>query len=75
MTRNEAMQLQPGDLVRADSWGDDPPQVVQVVKTQLFPDDPMVFFKAGGFWRSSQLRKVESAAVLQTGAAHAEPLA
>jgi hypothetical protein len=59
MTAHEALQLQPGDRVRADGWRAEEDRKVREVKARLFPKDPMVFFVGGGYWRASGLRKVE----------------
>ena len=60
MSIDDALNLQPGDMVHAASWEGDPPQEVDSVNHANFPVDPVVFFKKGGFWRSSQLVRVVS---------------
>lgn len=57
MTAESAKQLQPGDEVTHmhNNW--DQTQEVESVDSQHFPEDPIVFFVGGGFWRSSRLMK------------------
>lgn len=58
MTAEQARQLRPGDKVMHihRDWGES--QEVEGVDSEHFKDDPVVFFKAGGFWRASRLEKV-----------------
>ena len=58
MNPSEARSLNPEDLVTHihDTW--DEPQIVAHVDAVTFPEDPVVFFVAGGFWRASRLKQV-----------------
>lgn len=59
MTAKAASKLNDGDKVthaKDGFW--DCPEVVERVDDELFPDDPVVFFRGGGFWRSSRLVRV-----------------
>lgn len=52
--------IKPGDKVTHINEKWDPPSVAIRVDTETFPEDPVVFFEEGGFWRSSRLRVVDT---------------
>lgn len=54
MTPTEALALKPGDTVTHPGWEGEL-ETVGHVDAAEFPEDPVIFFKAGGFWRSSRL--------------------
>lgn len=51
--------LKAGDTVThvTDDWTE-PLPVIERINDYDFPDDPVAFFVAGGFFRTSRLRKV-----------------
>lgn len=61
MSAQQAQQLQPGDTVSTVGNFDAAAlRKVRWVKTRMFPTDPMVFFRGGGFEVASKLRLVEA---------------
>ncbi len=62
MTQEQALSLQPGDHVTHPNWrdteGNPVMAVVGEVSAQLFPGDPVILFRDGGWWRSSRLQQV-----------------
>jgi hypothetical protein len=58
MTPDQAALLKRGDLVTHASWHGET-QTVSAVDSLTFPQDPVVFFRNGGFWRSSRLTVVK----------------
>lgn len=52
--------LKAGDCVTADSWDGDTAVIEKITDySPVLIYGPIAFFVGGGFWRVSQLRKVE----------------